>query len=217
MKKVAVQTVPPTAFLLEGYSDEPVIRELMKQLFNRQEALDYSLHHHRGKGQIPNNPRAPCNPRELRLLGRLPATLRGMAKERQLVIILIDLDDNDKSEQIEAFKQMLVKMEGQPLPPRVLFCFAVEEVESWFIADFHAVGKAYEKSVDLRVLRKVGVDAVCGAAEKLGEALGHMNPKFITGALKAEWASKISPHLNFLRPVSPSFRRFIRQLAVNRV
>ncbi len=217
MKTTETLHVPPVAFLLEGYSDTPIVREIMKQRFHKQESIDFSLHHHRGKGTLPINPRAPCNSRELRLLGRLPATLRGMAKERKLVIVLVDLDRGNKLTELNAFKEMIELMQGQPLPPTVLFCFAIEEIESWFIADFRAVGKAYEKGVDLRILRKIGPDEICDAAEKLGEALGHKNPQLITGALKAEWASKISRHLNFQKPVSPSLRRFIRQLVVQKL
>ena len=90
-------------------------------------------------------------------------------------------------------------------PRNVLFRLAVEETESWFIADLDAVVAAYPKA-NLRKLRKLLPDAICGAWEQLAQALG-IDPAQVTGATKVVWAERIAPHLNLAEPGSPSLRK----------
>lgn len=216
MNKATLQSSPPVAFFVEGASDAPVVTALMHIRFQKRYGKDFEIHTHRGKGELPLNPLARPDPKQLRLLGLLPAKLRGMPITTKTVIVLLDLDKENKTTYALALTQMLLTLKNhahQPLP-QVVFCFAIEEIESWFIADFHAVKKHYDR-VNVKALRAVPSDAICNAAETLGAALGHKTT--ITGAIKYEWAKNISPHLNFINPKSPSLRRVIRQLIVAKV
>jgi len=94
---------------------------------------------------------------------------------------------------------MLLKI---PKSPRVLFAIAVEETESWFIADTEAIKKAYPDA-NLSQLKKIAPDTVCGAWEKLSESIQARSKD------KATWAEKISPHLNLINPKSPSLKKTI--------
>jgi Domain of unknown function (DUF4276) len=216
MNKAPLQNSPPVAFFVEGASDAPVVTALMRLRFQKKYGKDFEIHAHRGKGSLPLNPLARPDPKQLRLLGLLPAKLRGMPTTTKTVVVLMDLDKEDKTTYALALKQMLQTLKNhthQPLP-QVVFCFAIEEIESWFIADFHAVEKHYD-TVNVKALRTIPPDAICNAAEALGAALGYKTT--ITGAIKYEWAKNISPHLNFTNPKSPSLRRVIRQLVVAKV
>ena len=78
------------------------------------------------------------------LLDQLPAKLRGYAKslgDDYGVVVLIDADDDDCIK----LKASLVGLhESLDLRPAiVLFRIAVEEVESWFLADPAAIRSAY--------------------------------------------------------------------------
>ena len=103
-------------------------------------------------------------------------------------------------------------LDALPEKPQVLFRIAVEETESWFIADMNALQKAFPVGLDKKVLKNIPADAVVGAWEKLALAL-HFNPKIITGPTKFEWAEKIAPHLDLDNPKSPSFRKLIEGVA----
>ena len=92
-------------------------------------------------------------------------------------------------------------------PRRVLFRLAIEETESWFIADLEAVVKAYPKAKQQK-LRGIVADDIVGAWEKLADAL-NIKPSEVTGADKYAWAERISPHLNLKEPHSPSLGKFI--------
>jgi hypothetical protein len=92
-------------------------------------------------------------------------------------------------------------------PKRVLFRLAIEETESWFIADTRAVKAAFPRA-DVRRLARIPADAVVGAAEHLARALGK-DPDRMTGADKFGWASAIAPHLDLVDPPSPSLARLI--------
>jgi hypothetical protein len=94
--------------------------------------------------------------------------------------------------------------EALPDPrPRVLFRLAIEETESWFIADTRAIKQAYPRAKTQK-LKPITPDAIVGAWEKLFEALG---AKYVD---KTGWAMAIAPHLNLDDPPSPSLRELIQ-------
>lgn len=191
--------------LLEGWSDRPVVKALLERHFGLSEDKHFSLHHHRGKGQLPVDLLGrPAKGRE-GLLDQLPSKLRGMS-HRALVVVLMDLDDQDLQQQKNQLESMLQKLPKRP--QYVFFGFAIEETESWFIADHEAVLKAYPKAKTL-LLQAIEPDAIVGAAEKLAKALGS---KTCTGADKTAWAESIAPHLDFNHPRSPSLRQWIADL-----
>jgi hypothetical protein len=142
------------------------------------------------------------------LLGQLPATLRAYARKGQdhCILVLIDADRDD----CRALKRSLVSVWNSisPKPAKALFRIAVEEMESWFIADPNAILAAYPHA-NTTPLSTIVPDSVVGAWECVAIALG-LSPDKCSGADKEEWAIAISPHLDLQNPISPSLSAFIR-------
>jgi hypothetical protein len=193
--------------LLEGASDLPTVREVLCRRFNLIEGEHFRLHSHKGKGSLPDNPLKTPDPKRAGLLDQLPAKLRGYAKSLNrdaLVLVVVDLDDDKCADFLASLHAMLKKL---PAHPQVLFRLAIEETESWFIADYDAVKAAYPKA-KIAGLKKLTPDAIVGAWEQLAQALGtHKNS--VTGADKFIWATAIAPKLNLLNPKSPSLRKLM--------
>ena len=196
--------------LVEGTSDVPVVREAMVRGLGRVQGTDFQVFWHKGKGQLPTNLIAPPAPRDETLLGQLAAKLRafGRSDPGSPVVVMVDADRDN----CLTLKNSLVTMLGQLAhrPRDVVFRIAVEEMESWFIADTAAVQQAYP-AVNLGILTAIAPDAVVGAWEQLALALG-LNPALCTGADKEDWAKTVSPHLELAHPPSPSFATFIKAL-----
>ena len=127
------------------------------------------------------------------------------------VVVLVDADDDNcrdlKSDLIDVYQKIDSK------PSCVLFRIAVEETESWFIADASAVKSAYP-NVDLNKIPKSPPDSIIGAWENLAKALGR-KPEDCVGADKFEWAKRISPYLDLNDPKSPSLNTFL--LGINSI
>lgn len=195
--------------LVEGASDVPVVREVLTRRFGLIENTHFRVHPHRGKGELPQNPLARPDRQNHSLLHHLPAKLRGfgtyLTEPGQWVLVLVDVDDQPCHELLSALREMY---EALPVRPKVLFRLAIEETESWFIADGDAVAAAYPHQFKRAVLKGIRPDQVVGAWEKLGLALG-MDAKLISPSSKYEWAKNIAPHLNLDAPRSPSFRKLI--------
>jgi hypothetical protein len=193
--------------LTEGASDVPVVREVLTRRFGLNEHVDFRIHPHRGRGNIPSNPLAQPDPKHRGLFDQLPAKLRGFGKymdEQCLVLVLVDADDDDCEQLLAEFQALLHSLPTRP--PRVLFRLAIEETESWFLADTNAIKKAFPNA-KLGVIQNILPDARVGAWEKLAECLGH---KSSHGApKKTKWAEQIAPHLNFDAPFSPSLGKLI--------
>lgn len=199
--------------LLEGESDMPAVREILVRRFRLVENEDFRLHPHRGKGSLPANPLARPEPQRRGLLDQLPAKLRGWAHlgRDACVVVLLDADREPCTGLLARLNAMLEQLPRRA--PRVLFRIAIEETESWFIADHRAVGAAYPSKARATVrLARIEPDAVVGAWEKLAETIG-VPLSDVTGAVKREWAERIAPHLDLDDPPSPSLRRFIAGIA----
>lgn len=197
--------------LLEGTSDVPVVKEILTRQFNLKEDINFRIHPNRDKGNLPQNPSAMPDPKHRGLLDQLPAKLRGYSylPDGYCVIVLVDADSTDCKE----LKKSLVDLYGQldKRPSCILFRIAVEEIESWFLADINAVQSAYPKA-KLSKISSIPPDRVVGAWEQIAEALG-VNPQDCDGGDKREWSIRISPHLNFDQPKSPSLEAFINGIA----
>lgn len=196
--------------LVEGTSDVPTVREVFVRGLGRVQGSDFQVFWHRGKGRLPTNFCARPPQRDTSLLGLLPAKLRafGKADPNDPVVVLLDADSEDWKAlraQLDAMLAIIV-----PRPHQVLIRIAVEELESWFIADTIAVQRAYPNA-NVRVLMTIPVDTVVGAWEQLARALGS-HPEKCTGADKEDWAREISPYLQLQAPPSPTFRAFVRGL-----
>lgn len=193
--------------LTEGASDVPVLREMLTRHFGLVKDVHFRIHPHQGRGRLPNNPLATPDPKHRGLLDQLPAKLRGLAwlPPSALVLVLVDADDDDGPQLLRQFETMLAKLPQRP--GKVLFCLAVEETESWFLAEPAAVNAGFPH-VKLRKILGIAPDAVVGAWERLAEALGE-DVRRVTGARKLAWAQAIAPHLNFDGTPSPSLRALV--------
>ncbi len=152
---------------------------------------------------------------------RLPTYLRGYGRNLDQgttsVVVVVDLDDRD----CIAFKQELLAVWGACNPrPRALFRIAIEESEAWLLGDREAVMAAYPRA-RRAVLERYRQDSICGTWEMLADAVHPGGAKRLKksgnpGAAKAEWATRIAPHMEVDRNRSPSFRVFcegLRRLA----
>jgi Domain of unknown function (DUF4276) len=194
--------------LLEGASDVPAVREVLERRFGLVQGQDFNLYPHSGKGRLPADIISPPQPHHRGLLDQLPAKLRGFSYlgDEACVVVLVDADDEPCNALLQRLADMLIRLPRRPA--RVLFRIAIEETESWFIADSDAVQKAYPKA-KLAPLRKLAADEVVGAWEQLAKALG-VAEREVSGTTKLEWAKRIAPHLELEEPPSPSLRAFIR-------
>jgi len=196
--------------LTEGSSDVPVVREVLVRQFGLNEHADFRIHPHRGRGNIPTNPLAQPDPKHRGLFDQLPAKLRGFGKymdEQCLVLVLVDVDNDDCVQLLAQLNELLHSLPTKP--PRVMFRLAIEETESWFLADANAIKKAFPNA-KLNLIRGIAPDERVGAWGKLAECLGY---KPLTDApKKTHWAEQIAPHLNLNTPFSPSLGKLITGL-----
>lgn len=193
--------------LVEGTSDQLTVRVILKNRFGLIENQDFRIHPHQGKGKIPKHPHHKPDPKHRGLLDLLPATLKGYASfpVDRCVVVLVDADDTP----CETLRAVLAELHRKLKyrPSCALFRIAVEETESWFIADPGAIRQAYPKA-KTALLDGVKPDNVIGAWELLARALGR-RPEDCSSADKHEWATKIAPYLNIDDPKSPSLQAFV--------
>lgn len=192
--------------LTEGASDVPVVEQMLIRHFGLEDG-QFRIHPHRGKGRLPANPLAKPDIQRQGLLDQLPAKLRGLSwlPGSALVLVLIDADNDDDQLLLAHLQTMLDVLPKKPA--RVLFRLAVEETESWFLADIRALKSGMPK-VKLNKIKDIAPDAVVGAWEVLAEAL-EIPKRTVTGLDKLVWATAIAPHLDFADPKSPSLRRLV--------
>lgn len=196
--------------LVEGPSDVPTVQTILQRRFGLKHGIDFEVLPHQGKGKLPREPNARPDPSQRGLLHQLPAKLRGMAHEREVcVVVLVDADRDDCKALLANLRAMLKRLDARP--PRVLFRIAIEETESWFIADTAAVRAAYP-GAKVDMLRRIAPDAVCGAWERLALAVGAESGGRPV-SIKMEWAERIPMHLDLVAPKSPSLATFIAGIA----
>jgi hypothetical protein len=192
---------------VEGVSDIPIIKEILIRRFHLQEHLDFSIHPHKGKGTLPDPLFRRPDPKNRTLLHQLPAKIRGYTySDRDVCLVVVVDADRDNCVDLKNSLLNILNATNQH-PGCVLFRVAVEEIESWFIADPSAVKRAYS-SCKVSKLENIPPDSIVGAWEILAESLGK-DPNLCSGADKVEWAVKISPHLDLDNPGSPSLKIFI--------
>ena len=191
--------------LVEGGSDVPALREVLVRKFGLTEGQDFRIHPHKGRGKLPGNLLGQPDPKQQTLLNQLPAKLRGFSylSDDACVVVVVDVDDTPCKDLLADLKSMLRRLPRKP--QRVLFRLAIEETESWFIADEGAVKNAFPRAKTQRI-RSTAPDAIVGAWELLADALKVKRDE-VTGADKFAWATAIAPHLNLDNPRSPSLRK----------
>jgi hypothetical protein len=194
--------------LVEGVSDAPTVKEVLERKFLLIEGEHFRIHPHRGKGKLPGNPLRRPDPTHQGLLDQLPAKLTGYGKSlptHGAVLVVVDVD---KTPCVDLLNDLKVMLNTLPSRPKTLFRLAIEETESWFLADTAALQKAYPGKVKKKILRGLVPDTINGASETLARALG-FDLKLAGRGVKSDWARKIAPHLDLDNPPSPSFKKFI--------
>jgi len=198
--------------LCEGESDMPALREVLTRRFKLKEGEHFRIHPHRGKGRLPDKAHRlkKPDPADNSLLHQLPIKLKNIGCQSRpgyevAVVVVVDADRDNCVELKRKLLDLYAELPTKPL--RCLFRIAVEETESWFIAEPAAVKKGYPKA-DITQLAKVGKDAVCGAWECLARAIG-VDPAKCGGGEKVAWASTIAPHLSLNEAKSPSLAALV--------
>lgn len=207
--------------LVEDASGEILVKALLPKIAGHPgDPHTWRFHRYKGIGHLPRNLRGETDPSKRVLLDRLPAVLAGYGKSLQgtdsAVVVIIDLDDRDPAQ----FSGELELLLGRCNPrPRVLFRFAIEELEAWLLGDRAAILKEFPRA-RLSVLDSYVQDSVCGTWELLADALFPGGRRALQdegypgiGEVKCRWASSIGPHMDVERNASPSFQRFKTGLA----
>ena len=202
-------TEPYIEVLLEGAADVPMVRHVLTSRLGLEERRHFRIHPHHGKGRLPTNPLSMPDAKHRGLLDLLPAKLRAYGKSllpHMLVLVVVDVDDEDCRDLLRRLNEMLAAL---PRRPRVLFRLAIEETESWFLADPNAIRTAFPKA-KISLLKGMEADAIVGAWERLAAVLSVDLP--VTGRDKAAWADAIAPYLSLDPPCSPSLGKLLTGL-----
>lgn len=191
-------------FLVEGPSEVELLNGLLPRLIP---AHKFAIYPHQGKGKLPADPSVPPDPKQRGVLDQLPAILRAWGKtfspNTDRVVVLVDKDDDDCVWLLEKLTEML---EGIHPAPLCLFRIAIEEVESWYLGDFAAMTRAFNK-IDKKPLADYKHDSTCGAWELFQLVIKDRLER------KPYWARKMGAELDVTNPVanrSPSFQAFSR-------
>jgi hypothetical protein len=196
-------------FLVEDQSCENAMEILLPKLLRN--SITYRIHSYKGVGKLPKDLKPHTDAVKRILLDRLPRILQGYAKTQgfcDLVIVICDLDDKDKSVFLFELNEMLDKCNQKP---DTLFCLAIEELEAWYLGDLNAIRSAYPNAKNA-ILNVYINDAICGTWEKLADAVykgGSNELKKLgwqrVGEEKSKWAKNISPYMDVDSNKSPSF------------
>jgi hypothetical protein len=202
--------------LVEDASGELLLRSLLTKILGQHGSPHtWRTHSYRGLGKIPSDLRGKTDPSRRVLLDRLPKVLAGYGMSHQgldaAVVVVVDLDDRDR----DGFEQELLQVLRHCHPkPRVLFRFAIEEMEAWLLGDRSAIVKAFPRA-KTNILHSYRQDSICGTWETLADALfpggspalkAEGYPRL--GEEKCRWASLIGPHIDIESNLSPSLRVF---------
>lgn len=182
--------------LVEGLSEQALLEPWAKRLLKGHHL---KAHPHRGKGKLDASRE---DPKKTGLLDQLPAKLRAFGKtldsSSERVLVLIDADDDDIVGMKAALDDLLATIDPSPV---VVFRFAVEELEAFYLADQKALRTAFpDHNRDL--VRDYKPDSICGTWELFGKVIDD------GGGNKVAWAQEMARVLT-TRPEesrSPSFK-----------
>lgn len=203
--------------LVEDKSGEKALSILVPKIISENDT--FTIHAYKGIGRIPKNLKAITDPNKRILLDQIPRLLKGLDKTYSknldnfpvTVIIVCDLDDkclkDFKKELLDTSKDCSKNL-------KIIFCFAIEEGEAWFLGDIQAIIKSYPKAKKAIFDTYIN-DSICGTWEKLADAiysgglqkLAKLGYQTI-GMEKFKWAEKISPNMDINKNNSPSFCYF---------
>ena len=166
------------------------------------------VHPHQGKGRLPDDVRAPPDPRNRSLLHQLPAKLRAFAAGPDAcgigVLVLVDADDDDCRTLAGAITATARSVAANL---RFVARVAVEETEAFYFGDLRALKAAFPDA-DMILARSYVPDSVCGTWELFGRVVGD------GGGNKVAWAEAMAQTMttDSKRSRSPSFRALCRAL-----
>lgn len=195
-------------FLVEGPAEKELLEGLLPRLIPRHY---FRIYPHQGKGKLPADPNKPPSLRSRALLEQLPAKLRAFGRDFRAdadrVVLLVDLDDDD----LEVLRRKLDTMLRQlQMPPECLWCFAIEEVEAWYLGDWQAIQSAFPDAHKLAEYSRYEPDSICGTWELFQRVIEDPIER------KPHWARTLAPHLSVERGArrnrSPSFRTFCAEV-----
>ncbi len=204
--------------LVEGQSELTALSILMPSIVGSYlKPHSWRIHKHRGIGKLPDDFYSKPNVNDMTLLHQLPAKIKAYSKypsDDRVVVVLLDLDDNDKDELIRQLNSISDYCENKI---KLCFLFAVEELEAWYMGDLQALIR-YNPNINQDELGGYIQDSICGTWEVLAKAddpsfmrLKKRDPRSLDK--KKEWAKKIPPHMKIDINRSPSFREFIDKIS----
>jgi hypothetical protein len=183
--------------LVEGPSEKALLEPWAKRLLSGHVLKAYP---HEGKGRLP---KGPVDPKRHGLLDQLPAKLRAFGKSldptQERVLVLIDADNDNVGE----LQQDLDELKHSLTPaPVVLFRFAIEELEAFYLADLKALKVAFP-NFDNRLAQQYIPDSIRGTWELFGNVIGD------GGGNKVAWAQAMAKVLTTRgeESRSPSFKK----------
>jgi hypothetical protein len=214
--------------LVEDVSGKRAIDILVPKLLNSD--VTYRVIAYKGIGRLPKGLKPNNDANKRILLDQLPRLLNGYgsAQPDSSIIIVCDLDNNNKVLFLNELKGLINKCKSKP---KAFFCLAIEEIEAWYLGDLTAIRLAYPYAKD-SILNSYINDSICGTWELLADAIykgtnksqrksGHEllseNGWQEVGAEKSRWAETIAPHMNVNENKSPSFgyfKRILREIAI---
>lgn len=204
--------------LVEGQTELTSLSILFPKLVGEyNEPNTWTIHKHQGIGKLPEDLSQTPNIKDRTLLHNFPSKIRAYSKsmkENEKVLLLLDLDDKN----LQQFKEEISKaIELCENSLELTICFAIEELEAWFIGDIKALEASYE-ILNRKAIKNYVQDSICGTWEVLADII---YPGGSAGLLKygkrsrrvleqkRKWASKIAPNMNISSNRSPSFKYFV--------
>ena len=202
--------------LVEDASGELLLGALLPKILGSPgNPHTWRTHPYKGIGRVPRDLRGKTDPSRRILLDRLPKVLAGYGRSHRgfdsAVVVVVDLDDRD----CVSFKQELLQILERCHPkPRVLFRFAIEEMEAWLLGDRTAILREFPRA-KMHVLDSYLQVSVCGTWETMADAVFPGGAPALKaegwpriGQEKCKWASQVGRHLSVESNLSPSLRVF---------
>jgi hypothetical protein len=207
--------------LVEDQSGKKALDILVPRIIGHEHT--YRVIDYKGIGRIPANMRDTTNAADRILLENLPKLLKGYGRTyagygpnyQASVILVCDLDKKC----LKSFRENLYNILNSCNPkPVTFFCFAIEELEAWFLGDIKAVKSAYPNA-DKDILSQYENDSICNTWEVLADAIFSGGSQKLLksgwqaiGIEKSNWANNIAPNMSINDNNSPSFCYFLGKL-----
>ncbi|AXF84923.1 hypothetical protein DTO96_100639 [Ephemeroptericola cinctiostellae] len=197
-------------FLVEDVSGKVFLEHILGK-FN---IGTYKIHPYKGVGKLPKKGSSEkLLTKQHGLLSNLKKLLEGYGRSSAADVVFVVFDSDDKDPALFE-RELQTFYSGLNQPAEAIFSLAIEEMEAWLLGDMEAVMAAYPKAKS-QIIQKYQQDSVCGTWEILARALNHKPEKLKwheAGALKSEWADKITPLMVLDNNISPSFIKFRDEL-----